>query len=92
MKKWISVFRTYRRVLNGITVHFLPPRIDTQNPTRTTCIDAIMNQLPEGEVRGFVMFFNQTEEKRTEKITLPVGLKCNFNTQKLQLCIFYMAA
>ena len=27
-----------------------------------------------------------------EKITLPVGLKCNFNTQKLQLCIFYMAA
>lgn len=72
MKKWISVFKTYRRVLNGITVHFLPPRIDTQNPTRTTCIDAIMNQLPEGEVRGFVMFFNQTEEKRTEKITLPV--------------------
>ena len=72
MAKWISVFKKYRRVLNGITVHFLPPRIDTGNPERTTCIDAIMNQLPYGDVRGFVMFFNQTDEARTEDITLPL--------------------
>lgn len=72
MAKWISVFKKYRRVLNGITVHFLPPRIDTGNPERTTGIDAIMNQLPYGDVRGFVMFFNQTDEERTEEITLPL--------------------
>lgn len=71
-KKWISVFKKYREVLNGITVHFLPPRIDTSRPDRTTCIDAIMNQLPHGDVRGFVMFFNQTDSERTEEITVPV--------------------
>lgn len=50
----------------------MPPRIDTDNPTRTTCIDAIMNQLPTGDIRGFVMFFNQTDAERTEDILLPV--------------------
>ncbi|MGN0516301.1 hypothetical protein [Eubacterium sp.] len=71
-KKWVTVFKKYREVLNGITVHFMPPRIDTEKPDRTTCIDAIMNQLPYGENRGFVMFFNQTDSERTEEITLPV--------------------
>ena len=70
--KWIHIFKKYRAVLNGITVHFMPPRIDPDHPERTTCIDAIMNQLPYGGVRGFVMFFNQTEEARTEEVHLPV--------------------
>lgn len=72
LTKWTGIYKKYRDVLNGITVHFMPPRIDTDNPTRTTCIDAIMSQLPYGENRGFVMFFNQTDKERTEKITLPV--------------------
>lgn len=71
-KKWVGIFKKYREVLNGITVHFMPPRIDTERPDRTTCIDAIMNQLPYGNTRGFVMFFNQTDSERTEEITLPV--------------------
>ena len=71
-KKWVGIFKKYREVLNGITVHFMPPRIDTKKPDRTTCIDAIMNQLPYGDTRGFVMFFNQTDSERTEEITLPV--------------------
>lgn len=71
-KKWVSIFKKYREVLNGITVHFMPPSIDTQRPDRTTCIDAIMNQLPYGDTRGFVMFFNQTDSERTEEIVLPV--------------------
>lgn len=71
-KKWVAIFKKYRHILNGITVHFLPPRIDSENPRRTTCIDAIMNQLPYGDTRGFVMFFNQTDEERTEEILLPV--------------------
>lgn len=50
----------------------MPPRIDTDCPDRTTCIDAIMNQLPYGDERGFVMFFNQTDKERTEEILLPV--------------------
>lgn len=70
--KWTGLYKKYRRVLNGITVHFMPPRIDTADPSRTTCMDAIMNQLPTGDVRGFVMFFNQTDAARTEDITLPV--------------------
>lgn len=71
-KKWVSIFKKYRHVLNGITVHFLPPRIDTDNPSRTKAIDAIMNVLPKGETRGFVMFFNQTDEERTETLRIPV--------------------
>lgn len=71
-KKWVSIFKKYRHVLNGTTVHFMPPRIDTDRPDRTTCIDAIMNQLPYGDERGFVMFFNQTDKERTEEILLPV--------------------
>ena len=31
-----------------------------------------MNQLPTGDIRGFVMFFNQTDAERTEDILLPV--------------------
>ncbi|MGN0532429.1 MAG: hypothetical protein ACI4IN_06505 [Eubacterium sp.] len=71
-KKWVQIFKKYREVLNGITVHFMPPRINPEKPDRTTCIDAIMNQLPYGDDRGFVMFFNQTDTERTEEITLPV--------------------
>ncbi|MGN0534708.1 MAG: hypothetical protein ACI4IR_01740 [Eubacterium sp.] len=71
-KKWVHIFKEYRDVLNGITVHFMPPRINPEKPDRTTCIDAIMNQLPYGDKRGFVMFFNQTDSERTEEITLPV--------------------
>lgn len=70
--KWTSIYKKYRKVLNGITVHFMPPRIDTANPSRTTCMDAIMNQLPHGDVRGFVMFFNQTDRECTQEVLLPV--------------------
>lgn len=71
-KKWVTIYKKYRNVLNGITVHFLPPRIDTDNPSRTKGIDAIMNVLPKGDTRGFVMFFNQTDEERTETLSIPV--------------------
>ncbi|MGN0467337.1 MAG: hypothetical protein ACI4GY_01260 [Acutalibacteraceae bacterium] len=71
-KKWVAVFKKYREVLNGITVHFMPPRINPEKPDRTTCLDAIMNQLPYGETRGFVMFFNQTDSEISQEVTLPV--------------------
>lgn len=71
-KKWVQIFKKYRDVLNGITVHFMPPRINPEKPDRTTCIDAIMNQLPYGDKRGFVMFFNQTDSEITQEVTLPV--------------------
>lgn len=71
-KKWVGIFKKYRTVLNGITIHFMPPRINPEKPDRTTCIDAIMNQLPYGKTRGFLMFFNQTDREITEEITLPV--------------------
>lgn len=31
-----------------------------------------MNQVHTGDIRGFVMFFNQTDQELTEEITLPV--------------------
>ena len=31
-----------------------------------------MNQLPYGDVRGFVMFFNQTDRALTQEVMLPV--------------------
>lgn len=71
-KKWVTIFKKYREVLNGYTVHFMPPRIDTENPRRTTCIDAVMSQLPYGDNRGFVMFFNQTDKDITQEVTVPV--------------------
>lgn len=71
-KKWVQIFKKYRDVLNGITVHFMPPRINPERPDRTICIDAVMNQLPYGDKRGFVMFFNQTENEITQEITVPV--------------------
>lgn len=72
LKKWVTIFKKYREVLNGYTVHFMPPRIDTKNPERTTCLDAIMNLLPYGEVRGFLMVFNQTDRDIKQKISLPL--------------------
>ena len=71
-KKWVSIYKKYRQVLNGVTVHFMPPRIDTDNPRRTTGIDAIMNQLPSGDERGFLMLFNQSDNEITQEITIPV--------------------
>lgn len=70
-KKWVTIFKKYREVLNGITVHFMPPRINPEKPDRTTCLDAIMNQLPYGDERGFVMFFNQTDSEISQEVTLP---------------------
>ncbi|MEG0546638.1 MAG: hypothetical protein RR552_05570 [Oscillospiraceae bacterium] len=72
LTKWISIFKKYRNVLNGITVHFMPPQIDKYNPERTTSIDAILNQLPYGENRGFLMFFNQTDKAIKQKVNVPV--------------------
>ena len=81
-KKWVTIYKKYRRILNGITVHFMPPRIDTENPQRTTSLDAIMNLLPNGNERGFLMLFNQTNNEITQEVTIPVyytgltDLKC----------------
>lgn len=72
LKKWVQVYKKYRSVLNGITVHFMPPRINKNNPERTTCMDAIMNVLPYGDIRGFVMFFNQTDRRISKKVRLPL--------------------
>lgn len=72
LKRWISVYKKHRQVLNGIPVHFLPPIINKNNPERTTCLDAIMTQNPSGEEKGFVMFFNQTDADIEKTVTIPV--------------------
>ncbi|MEG1662719.1 MAG: hypothetical protein RR338_01920 [Clostridia bacterium] len=72
LAKWIAIYKKYRAVINGITVHFLPPQIDKNNFSRTTALDAILNLCPKGEVRGFLMVFNQTDRDITQTLNVPL--------------------
>lgn len=72
LAKWVAIYKKYRSVINGTTVHFMPPRIDKNNLCRTTCLDAIMNLVPTGENRGFLMFFNQTDKAIEQTINVPL--------------------
>ncbi|MEG2413637.1 MAG: hypothetical protein RSB61_03205 [Clostridia bacterium] len=72
LAKWIGIYKKYRTVINGITVHFLPPQIDKNNYTRTTALDAILNLYPQGEVRGFLTIFNQTDRDITQTLNVPL--------------------
>lgn len=72
LKKWVSFYKKYRRVINGITVHFMPPVIDENNKGRTKDIDCILNLVPDGEVRGVLAVFNQTGREIKKKIKVPL--------------------
>ncbi len=72
VQKWVDFYKKYRRVLNGITVHFLPAVMDKNNPQRCTELDAILNCLPQGEVRGILAVFNQTDREISKQIKVPL--------------------
>ncbi len=72
LKKWVSFYKCYMHILNGITVHFLPPVMDENNPQRTTGLDAILNVIPHGKERGILAVFNQTDREIRETITVPL--------------------
>lgn len=72
IKKWVNFYRKYQKVINGNTIHFLPPVIDPSKPSRTTDIDAIFNVVNKGETRGILGLFNQTDKTITKEIRLPL--------------------
>ena len=72
VKKWSDFYKKYRDVINGITVHFMPPRFDEKNHQRTSDLDAILNLYPQGDVRGVLAVFNQTDRKIKKTIKVPL--------------------
>lgn len=72
LKKWVAFYKKYKKVINGITVHFMPPVIDENNKGRTKDLDCILNVIPYGEVRGILAVFNQTDREIKKTIKVPL--------------------
>lgn len=70
--KWARFYKKYQSVINGITVHFMPPIISEKDRGRTKGLDCIFNCTTQGETRGILAVFNQTERKITEQIAVPI--------------------
>lgn len=71
LKKWVAFYKKYKRVLNGTTIHFMPPKI-SENRCRTTDIDCIFNCVSSGDVRGVLAVFNQTDIRQQKSIDVPI--------------------
>lgn len=72
VKTWINFYKKYKQVLNGNTVHFMPPIISDYDKGRTTDIDCILNCVSSGEVRGILAVFNQTDKHMEKTIKVPI--------------------
>ncbi len=72
LKKWVSFYKKYSRIINGITVHFMPPVIDENDKGRTKDLDCILNVVPDGEVRGVLAVFNQTDREIKKTVKVPL--------------------
>lgn len=71
--KWAGIYKKYRRLLNGYTIHFMPPRIDKDKPSRALCLDAILQVNPDaGEDKAFLGVFNQTERDISQTLYVPL--------------------
>lgn len=70
--KWTSFYKKYKEVINGITVHFMPPRADKFNSARAEDIDCVLNLLPYGSIRGILGVFNQTDKFMKKSIKIPL--------------------
>lgn len=71
LTKWVAFYKKYKNVLNGITVHFMPPLM-SEDSTRAKDLDCILNCTPSGEVRGILAVFNQTNEHKKKCIKVPI--------------------
>lgn len=72
LKKWVAFYKKYKYVINGTTVHFVPPIIDENDKGRTKDLDCILNVVPDGEVRGVLAVFNQTDREIEKAIKVPL--------------------
>lgn len=85
VKKWAGFYNKYKEVINGNTVHFLPPKQSKTNPLRGEGLDAILNEIPRGAIRGMLAVFNQTDSEITQKLQVPLfytGL-CDYSSMPI---------
>ena len=72
VKKWVDFFHKYKKVINGITIHFLPPVFDEDNKERAADIDAIFTVRSDGKIRGILGIYNQTDRVISKEIKIPL--------------------
>ncbi|WP_433259647.1 discoidin domain-containing protein (plasmid) [Streptosporangium sp. CA-135522] len=69
---WTDVYKTYRGLVTSDIIHLVPPRQDPANPARAQGIDAFMHARSNGNERALVAVFNQTDQPRTQTLTVPL--------------------
>ncbi|WP_069111056.1 discoidin domain-containing protein [Jiangella alba] len=72
VKYWVDVYKTYRELVTADIVHLIPPRQKEGDLARGTGIDAFMHAQSDGDERALVAVFNQTDEERTQSLTVPL--------------------
>ncbi|MFD2114272.1 LamG-like jellyroll fold domain-containing protein [Paenibacillus yanchengensis] len=73
MSYWGNYFNTYKEILNGDVVHIAPPRFKAgSNNQLTDDIDGIIHTSAQSKQKGMVVLYNQTGEKVTKKVTVPL--------------------
>lgn len=72
VKYWVDFYKRYKEILNSKTIHVKPPKPDPDNSLRTTEMDVIMHANSGSTEKAMMMIFNQTDEPRTETITIPL--------------------
>ncbi|WP_327241666.1 hypothetical protein [Streptomyces sp. NBC_01320] len=72
VKYWTDIYKTYRGLVTADIVHLIPPRHKPGNLARGAGIDAFMHARSEGNERALVAVFNQTDEERTQSLTVPL--------------------
>lgn len=72
VKYWVDFSKRYKEIINSSTIHVKPPKRDPNNPLRTTELDVIMHAGIQSDEKAIIMVFNQTDEARTETITVPL--------------------
>ena len=72
LTRWVNFFDRYRGIVNSDMVHISQARSE-DNPLRTGKMDTLyhVNANNEGE-KGLLWVYNQTDEERTEIITVPM--------------------
>lgn len=71
VKYWTDVIRKHKTLLNSNTIHVYPPKA-TENLNIAEDIDVILQENHTTRDKMFLMVCNQTPEKRTQTLILPV--------------------
>lgn len=72
LQRWVNFYNRYRGIVNSDMVHISQATYES-DPTRTVKLDTLyhVNANNDGE-KGLLWVYNQSDEKRTEVITVPM--------------------